>query len=389
MRITIDGERSETSIKRSIEPNRWHMSKGSARALSKFEKDLNQYLKHISHQVYLKQQELEEKNKIVSARTLMNLYLNKGDDKKTILKVYEEHNNKLKLLIGKGVAFNTYKRHKTSKRHLEKFLKEKYKMRDYYLTDIDPEFVEKYETYFRIDRGCNNNTTVKYVRNFAKIIRIAQNKEWISSNPLRNLQLKIEEVDKPFLNDVELNAVVNKKMQIERIAQVRDVFVFCCYTGLAFVDVLSLTLNDIDSTNDGTLWIRKRRNKTKQWAHIPILPIAKRILDKYKSHPVCLDKGVLLPVLSNQKMNAYLKEVADLCGITKNLTTHCARHTFATTVTLANNISMESVSKMLGHSSLNITKRYARIIDKTIAGEMEQLAKKLEIYKNNNAESDD
>lgn len=168
-----------------------------------------------------------------------------------------------------------------------------------------------------------------------------------------------------------------KEFTIKRIAQVRDVFVFCCFTGLAFIDVKTLTPKDIETGIDGDPWIRKQRNKSKQWAHIPLLPVAKQIIEKYKYTPESQRKGVLLPVLSNQKMNAYLKEIADLCGITKNLTTHCARHTFATTVTLANHISMESVSKMLGHSSLNMTQKYARILDSTIGQEMNQLAEKL------------
>lgn len=250
-------------------------------------------------------------------------------------------------------------------------------MVDYYLKDIDPDFVDKYETYFRVDRGCNNNTTVKYVRNFAKIIRHAIRNEWIQTNPLKNLNLKIEEVDKPFLNQDEINAIHSKQIDIERIAQVRDIFLFCCYTGVAYVDAHALTPDHIEYGPDGTRWIKIRRSKTGKPAHIPLLPFPLEIIERYKNNPVCERKGVILPVLSNQKMNAYLKEVADLCGIKKNLTTHCARHTFATTVTLANNVSMESVSKMLGHSDMRITKQYARILDKTIAREMDQLAHKM------------
>ena len=162
----------------------------------------------------------------------------------------------------------------------------------------------------------------------------------------------------------------------------RDVFVFCCFTGLAFVDVKSLTAKDLEAGFDGNIWIKKQRHKSKQMQQVPLLPIAKQIIQRYSTYPECIRKGVLLPVLSNQKMNAYLKEIADICGINKTLTTHCARHTFATTVALANGISLESTSKMLGHASLTMTKRYARILDSTIGQEMTQLAGKLSFQLN-------
>lgn len=377
MRITVDGERSEASIKRSIHPGYWNSQKGCAKPAIKYGNTLNHFIEHIRHQVYIHQQEMEDKNKTITARSLKNAYLNINDEEdRTIIKTYNDHNEDLKQLIDKGISKGTYERHVTSRKHLQEFIKITYKMSDYYIKDIGPEFIRKYNSYLRIKRNCSNNTTVKYIRNFAKIIRLAINNEWIHSNPFRNLKFKLEEVDRPFLNKHELNELMNKSFEIQRITQVRDVFVFCCFTGLAFVDVKSLSKKDIEIGIDDIIWIRKPRHKTKQWSHIPILPKAKEILDRYKSNPECIRKDVLLPVLSNQKMNAYLKEIADLCGINKNLTTHCARHTFATTVTLANNITMESVSKMLGHSNINITKHYARILDTTISREMAQLATK-------------
>lgn len=312
MRITINGERSETSIKRSIDPARWNTAKGIARSLSEVEKELNQYLKQITNQVYLKQQVLEGKRGVVSARSLMNTYLNKDDDRRTILKVYDEHNDKLLKLIDKGVAFNTHKRHVTSRDHLERFIRGKFNMTDYYLNDINSEFVDHFETYFRVDRGCNNNTTVKYIRNFSKIIRLAIRNEWITTDPLKNLKLKIDPVDKEYLTEEELHLVQSRPIKFERIDQVRDIFVFCCYTGLAYVDAHALTYDNIETGPDGSLRLKIRRQKTGQAAFIPLLPPATAIIEKYRSHPICIRKNVVLPVLSNQKMNAYLKEVADL-----------------------------------------------------------------------------
>lgn len=310
-------------------------------------------------------------------------FLNTGKDvQRFILQVYAEHNADLKSRINRGVSRATYIRHESSKNNIERFIKANYKKDDYSLMDIDHAFITKYEVFLRTIRKCNNNSTVKYIRNFGKVIRLSLENEWITHDPMRKIKLRLEEVNKPFLNREELEALIQKKFDIIRIAQVRDIFLFCCFTGLSYVDAKSLCFHDIEKGVDGNLWIRKQRHKSKQWAHIPLLPVAKEIINRYTYNNICLKKGVLLPVLSNQKMNAYLKEVADLCGITKNLTTHCARHTFATTVTLANRISMESVSKMLGHSSLKMTQKYARILDSTIGQEMNQLAEKLKYHVN-------
>jgi integrase len=175
------------------------------------------------------------------------------------------------------------------------------------------------------------------------------------------------------ISQAELDKLLTKRFSIPRLEKIRDVFVFCCFTGLAFIDVKELKPEDFTTGSDGTVWIRKKRQKTKNWSNIPLMPAAQKILDKYKGDAECEINGTLLPVPSNQKMNAYLKEISELCGLNMKLTTHVARHTFATTVTLSNGISMEAVSKMLGHSSLDMTKKYARILDKYIADEMAKI----------------
>jgi len=383
MRITLNGERSEVSIQRSIAPEGWNTFKGCAKPSTSFGKELNQHLDQIRHQIYKHQQDLKDKNKPVTALSLKNAYLKCGNEKRRyILQVYAEHNEDLKSRINKGVSRATFIRHQSSRNNLERFIKATYKRNDCEIKDIDHAFITKYEVYLRTKRNCNNNSTVKYIRNFGKIIKLSLENEWLKSDPMRKIKLTLQEVNKTYLNFEDLTALMNKKFDIPRIAQVRDVFVFCCFTGLAYIDVKSLCSKDIETGVDGNMWIRKQRHKSKQWAHIYLLPAAKEIITRYSCNKECKRKAVLLPVLSNQKMNAYLKEIADLCGITKTLTTHCARHTFATTVTLANQISMESVSKMLGHSSLSMTKKYARILDSTIGKEMSGLAEKLKFQQN-------
>jgi site-specific recombinase XerD len=197
----------------------------------------------------------------------------------------------------------------------------------------------------------------------------------MKTNPFSNIKFHLDDVDLAYLTEVELNTLMKKEFKVERLQQVKDAYLFCCFTGLAFIDVKNLTYKDIEEKN-GQLWIKKKRQKTKTWCNVPLLAPAIEIMNKYKNNPNCIKKGLVLPVLTNQKMNAYLKEIADVCDINKHLSTHTARHTFATTVTLSNHISIEVVSKMLGHSSINMTKKYARVVDDLIKTDMDKIMNK-------------
>lgn len=297
VRITVDGERAEASIKRSIIPAFWDDQKETANSNEPFVDELNQYMNQIRYQIYQHHRELIDRNKPVTARSLKNAYLNLDEKtNKSILQVYQEHNDDLMLKINKGVAPGTYERHVTSRKHLESFINDSYKKRDLPISEIDHQFIVRYETYLRTKRSCANNTTVKYIKNFGKIIRYALNNDWIRVNPFRNIKYRLEEIEKPFLNLEELHSLMNKRFSIPRISHVRDIFVFCCFTGLAFVDVKSLCLRDLETGFDGNLWIKKQRHKSKQWAHIPLLPVAKEIIDRYSTNSDCIRKGVLLPV---------------------------------------------------------------------------------------------
>ena len=184
------------------------------------------------------------------------------------------------------------------------------------------------------------------------------------------------EVLRPYLTEGELQILASKKFMIPRVGQIRDIFLFCCYTGLAYVDVQKLTRSEISTGIDGEKWIFTHRQKTETASRIPLLQPALEILDRYKDHPYCVNKDRLLPVPCNQKMNAYLKEIADLCQISKKFTTHTARHTFATTVTLTNGVPIETVSKMLGHKNLKTTQHYAKILDRKVSEDMKSLREK-------------
>ena len=225
-------------------------------------------------------------------------------------------------------------------------------------------------------RKCSHNTAIKYVDNFKKIVRIAYANDWIQKDPFLRWKARPKHVEREFLTEEEIERILEKRFHAERLTLVRDIFIFSCFTGLAYADVKKLSRDDINKGIDGELWINTDRTKTKSRANIPILPTAQHILNKYAYHPA-VQEGRVLPVLTNQKMNAYLKEIGDLCGINKNLTTHLARHTFATTVTLSNGVSIESVSKMLGHKNLKTTQHYAKILNLRVSEDMKLLRQKL------------
>lgn len=377
MRLTINGERADASIKRFIEPHAWNSAKGKANEKSRGGKDLNLYLDAISANILRIQRDLELDKKEVSAQIILNRYLGKEQsDRHTLMEVFRAHNEKCRALSGISLAPGTVIRYETSLRLTEAFLRTTYKKEDCYLDEITHQFVEDYDFYLRTVRRCCHNTTTKYLLNFKKIIRIALAKGWMKKDPFAQVHFHFEPVEREFLEKQELKVLLNKEISITRLAQVRDIFCFCCLTGLAFTDVQQLKEEHLVADIHGKIWIRKARQKTKNMCNIPLLDEAQKIIDRYRDHPYCQTHGVLLPVCSNQKMNSYLKELADICGIRKNLSTHCARHTFAT-LTLASGATIDNVAKMLGHANVNMTRRYAKVLDSSIMRDMEVVAENM------------
>ena len=377
MRLTINGERADASIKRFIEPHAWNSAKGKANEKSRGGKDLNLYLDAISANILRIQRDLELDKKEVSAQIILNRYLGKEQsDRHTLMEVFRAHNEKCRALSGISLAPGTVIRYETSLRLTEAFLRTTYKKEDCYLDEITHQFVEDYDFYLRTVRRCCHNTTTKYLLNFKKIIRIALAKGWMKKDPFAQVHFHFEPVEREFLEKQELKVLLNKEITITRLAQVRDIVCCCCLTGLAFMDVQQLKPEHLVADIHGKIWIRKARQKTKNMCNIPLLDEAQKIIDRYRDHPYCQTHGVLLPVCSNQKMNSYLKELADICGIRKNLSTHCARHTFAT-LTLASGATIDNVAKMLGHANVNMTRRYAKVLDSSIMRDMEVVAENM------------
>ncbi|WP_333695676.1 site-specific integrase [Flavobacterium sp.] len=378
-RLTVNGERFEFSTKKFIEKSKWSSEQSKMKGNSEEARSLNNYLDLIKSKVFDIQMELLHKNEELSLENFKSRLTGTHERERMIIPIYQSHNDKIKDLIGNGYAYGTLERFKISLKHLQEFIFWKYNVRDISINKIDYAFVTEFEFYLRSVKKCNNNTAVKYVRNFIKIIKICLDNDWLDKDPTTRYEGKMKEVERDFLTEEELLKIYNKKISSERLQLVRDIFIFSCYTGLAYIDVKGLKKDHIGIGIDGEKWIFKNRQKTEIKSKIPILPIAEEIIEKYSNHPKCLNENSILPILTNQKMNAYLKEIGDLCDIPKEITFHMARHTFATSVTLTNGVPIETVSKMLGHKNLHTTQHYAKVLDKKVSEDMSLLKHKLTI----------
>jgi integrase len=379
MRITINGRRWETSAQVGVDPDKWDSKKERARGSDRNSYLVNETIDNARHKVQNIKLKMNQEEKPLTLASIQYGVTDRQRVERTIMKLFDEHNKNCVRKIGIQMAQATYERYIICYKHFKEFLLFEYKVDDLPVCDINKDVYEKFELYLRTEKKCANNTTIKYIRNFNKIVRIAIEKGWIIKSPYKEVGFKLEEIDKPYLSKAELDAISEKEITLPRLDLICDIFTFCCYTGLAFSDVKELTQDNIIIGIDSRTWISKHRKKTNVISKIPLFAVAKKLIEKYKNNPVCIIKDVLFPVPSNQKMNAYLKEIADLCGITKTLTTHTARRTFATTIMLHNGASMEAVSKMLGHSSLYMTRKYAKVDELYISQETKGIEEKLKI----------
>jgi site-specific recombinase XerD len=376
LRITVDGQRAEYSTHRECEPAKWNGAAGRMTGSKEQARELNAYLDSLVSKIHAFQTALINNSIQITADKLKNKLTGKEDKSQMLVPIFEYHNSQLAQLVGREYSPTTLIRYRTSLQHVINFMKWKYQICNISIRDLNHQFITDYDFYLRSERNCNNNTTAKYIKNFRKVIRICISNGWLDRDPFINFKIKIKEPERAFLSGEDIKALETKIFVIPRLNQVKDIFLFSCYTGLAYVDVKKLTKNNVVLGIDGNYWIHTTRTKTETRSNIPLLPPALALMRKYEDHPQANNQMVLLPILSNQKMNAYLKEIADICGIHKELTYHCARHTFATTVTLSAGVSIESVSKMLGHKNLRTTQHYAKILDQKVSNDMSILFNK-------------
>lgn len=377
LRFTVNGQRSETATGRVCDPAKWNSKSGRAIGTKEEIRALNSYLDTLQAKALEAQRDMTLHDETINAKTLRNHFTGKTVRGKTIISVFENHNQRMKSLVGQEFEKSTLQRYETCLMHVKDFIQGQYHVSDLPVSKIDFTFLNDFEYYLRSVRKCANNSAIKYIKNLGKIVRICIGSGWLAVDPFINYKPKAQKVHRIALTKEELLALTEKEMSFQRLQLVKDIFLFCCYTGLAYVDVKKLKRSEVIKGIDGQYWIYTNRQKTDTLCRIPVLPNAMNIIERYQDDPQCINEGKLLPVMSNQKMNAYLKEIADLCGTSKVLTFHIARHTFATTVTLNNDVPIESLAIMMGHASIKTTQIYAKVMDHKISKDMNQLRQKL------------
>jgi len=381
-RITVDSKLYQFSTKLKIKPQNWSVKSGRPLGRSAESVRINNLLEEIKSSLHNIYHEMQRRDKYVTAEKVKKEFLGHGDTGVTLLDMFVKHNEDVKALVGISKSAATYQKYEVTRKHLSEFIQYKYHLSDISVKEITPMFINDFEVYLRTACKCGANTTAKFMQFFKRIIIIARNNGILVGDPFANYKIRLKKVDRGYLTEEEIAKISQKDLVSERLEQVRDVFIFSCFCGLAYIDVKNLTKENIRTSFDGNLWIMTKRQKTDTTVNVPVLQIPKMILDKYDGK---LPGGKLLPVISNQKLNSYLKEIADVCGIQKNLTFHLARHTFATTTTLAKGVPIETVSKMLGHTNIETTQIYARITNSKISNDMKGLSDKFvgieKIYK--------
>lgn len=367
--LTVNGERCAFSTGKRVKSCNWDKTKQQVKGKDEEAQSLNNYLKAIKAKLYQKEAELLDRGFIITAELLRDAYFDKVESlkEKTLFEVFEEHNREQEKLVGNGVSKATYWISVYTVRLLKEFVQQKYKREDLYLRELNLNFIQSFHTFLRIDKGMAQNSSTKHLKLLKKIINLAVANSYMATNPFITYKVEREPVEIDFLDEEELRKIINFDTPLPRLERAKDMFLFGCFTGLSYIDIKTLAPEHFEKDNTGRIWIKKRRVKTGVLSRIPLLPIAKLILDKYKGGEK------LLPIQDPADINKYLKDIAILCDIKKRITFHTSRHTFASTVTLANNISLEVVSKMLGHTNTRMTNHYAKLIDKCIGEQMDKL----------------
>ena len=378
LQLFLEGKRVRISTDQTVELKNWDDQLGRVKGNSALANSLNEYLEKIKLDTLRIYNDYKIKDSDITVDMLKNkLTAKEIDTRKKLLEVCDIFNSNAEKLIGIEIGKITWGRYHAFRNRIADFIKLKYKTDDIYLNQLKYSFMVEYEFYIKTEVKIQQNTMSKYLKYVKRIMDFAVNNEWVEKNVFQGYKCPVKEAKREYLTAAELDRIMTKEFTIDRLIEVRDIFVFCCHTGYAYKDAAMLTPEHIGTGINGKKWIYTSRRKTENVANVPLLEIALDILEKYQDHPACVKGNKLLPMKSNQKLNSYLKEIADICEIKKPLTTHIARHTFATTVLLANGVSMEATSKMLGHSSIKTTQIYGKIVESRVGDEMDMLSDKL------------
>ncbi len=377
IRITVNGVRNEVSSNRKIEFSKWESNSQRGKGRSEETRALNNHLDYLENQIKHNFNSLNEKETEITAEILRDMLIGKHQKRFSLVTVFETNNKLIELEKGQKYSQSTIDQYKTTFERLKLFMLQEYNCGDMDLTKLDVLFIRRFEIFLKTKYTIEHNTIMKHLKQLKKVVHFAQQMGYIDKDPFILHQTAFKQFSRESLTQIELNSIEEHNFNIKRLDRVKDVFLFVCYTGFSYSDLFLLTPECVTKGIDGKNWIIYEREKTGVRASIPILSQAQAIIDRYKDDPECRVSNKLVPVISNQKLNSYLSEIADLCDINKHITMHLGRHTFATTVTLTNGVPIETVSKMLGHTSIKTTQIYSKVVDTKISKDMHDLNNKL------------
>lgn len=387
-RITVDGRRAEISLKRYTSVNVWDVSKGRVIGTTSKARLLNSYLDEVYVQILDAHKQLLREGKVITAQAVKARFLGQDELHKTLKELVKYHNTTMDSVLKYGTMKNYY----STERYLHRFISDKFSSPDVYLKQLNYRFIVDFEQYLlnyrpeKARKTCSNNGAMKHLERLMKMTNLAVKLEWLEKDPFHQYKLNFQKHNRSYLSERELE-LIEETIFKAGYEKVRNVFLFSCYTGLSYVDVKELFQEQLVLGIDGNYWLHTKRAKTDEIVKIPLLPKAKAIIEKYSDEMKNSPNSRLLPVFSNQKVNSYLKVITKACGIHKNITFHSARHTFATTVTLSNGVPIETVSKMLGHAKLTTTQIYARVLEKKVGEDMQDLMDLFEAKKKQRSEA--
>ncbi|SDI85147.1 site-specific integrase [Mucilaginibacter gossypii] len=378
--ITINKDKVIFALKKRVNVDHWDKGHGGLKVKVPEAKETNGYLEQVRFTITSYYQQLQLDGKEINPQLLKACFLGEDTEETYNLSTLMDYHNET---ASAALTWSTLKHYAVTRRYLEKFLAVKYHTTDIRVKDIDYKFIVDFETYLRNHKPAdhhqpiNNNGVMKHLIRLRKMTTLAFKLQWINKDPFKNYKFRYKKVETAFLSNAELKAIEKHEFASESLITIRDYFLFACYTGLSFVDLMNLQERNVTNGEDGEKWLKLFRQKSNEPTNIPLLPPAMAILNKYKDNPRSVTLGTIFPAITNQKVNMHLKEVAKILGIKKTLTFGVARHTFATTITLANNVPIETVSKMMGHTKIVTTQIYARVLLKKISDDMSVLKEKL------------
>lgn len=380
-RVTVNKKRIEIALKQTVDPLLWNGSKGCVEGNKEVARKINPYIEEVRYKLMEAYQEMRLQDKLINAESLKRVFIGEEKALSSLVSLMTYHRANANSTLRKG----TLKNYAATEKYLLRFLKHRHKASDIFLEELNFQFITEFELFLRTTKPLasqnplGDNGVMKHMERLKKMVTMAVKMEWISKDPFVRYKLRFKKSEREFLLMEEMDILGNTGMPNQKLEKCRDIFLFCCYTGLAYIDLFHLTPDNILLGIDGGTWLKTTRQKTDVKVSVPLLTPALDLLTKYKDDRSLQKQGRILPCPSNQKVNEYLKEIGKLCGFRKNLTFHLARHTFATSVTLNNGIPLETVSKMLGHTKLSTTQVYIHVLERKISEDMKQLRHKFAV----------